>query len=84
MPTPLDLRHLPPPEPLHRILNALNALAPDAHLVALTPHRPEPLLPVLAQWGYAWRIDELDGGGARIAICRREDESTLLADQPAG
>ncbi|KAF1687161.1 hypothetical protein B1992_04005 [Pseudoxanthomonas broegbernensis] len=84
MSAPLDLRHLPPPEPMHRILDALDALAPDARLEALTPQRPGPLLPVLAQWGYAWRIDELEGGGARIAICRREDEAALLADRAAG
>ena len=75
---PLDLRHLPPPEPMQRILDALEGLPAHARLEALTPQRPEPLLPVLAQWGYAWRIEALDGGAARISICRREDAAALL------
>ncbi|WP_374012406.1 DUF2249 domain-containing protein [Pseudoxanthomonas koreensis] len=83
MTAPLDLRHLPPPEPMQRILDAVDALAPDARLDALTPFRPDPLLPVLEQWGYAWRIDDLEGGGARIAICHRGQEAVLLADRTA-
>lgn len=75
MSPPLDLRRLPPPEPMQRILDALETLPPGACLEALTPHRPEPLLPTLAQWGYAWRIDALAGGGARIVIHRREDRA---------
>lgn len=79
----LDLRHLPPPEPMQRILDALDALPARACLHALTPHRPEPLLPMLERLGYAWRIDGLDEGGARIAICRLEDAAMLPADPPA-
>ena len=59
---PLDLRHLPPPEPMQRILDALESMPPHTRLDALTPQRPEPLLPLLAQWGYAWRIQALEGG----------------------
>ena len=79
----LDLRHLPAPEPMQRILDALDALPPGACLHALTPHRPEPLLPVLERQGYAWRIDALDQAGARIAICRLEDAAVLPAAPPA-
>ena len=56
---------------------------PHTRLDALTPQRPEPLLPLLAQWGYAWRIQALDGGSAHITICRREDVDALLGAQPA-
>ena len=41
------------------------------------------LLPLLAQWGYAWRIQALEGGSAHITICRREDVDALLGAQPA-
>ena len=80
---PLDLRHLPPPEPMQRILEALETMPPHTRLDALTPQRPEPLLPLLAQWGYAWRIQALEGGSAHITICRREDVDALLGAQPA-
>ena len=83
MHAPLDLRGLPPPEPMQRILDALDALAPGACLQALTPHRPGPLLPVLEQQGYAWRLDDLSDGGSRIAICRLEDAGALPATPPA-
>ena len=79
MPPLLDLRHLPPPEPMQRILDALETLAAGERLDALTPQRPEPLLPTLARWGYAWRIEGLAEGGARIAICRQQDEAALLS-----
>lgn len=79
----LDLRHLPPPEPMQHILDALDTLPPGACLHALTPHRPAPLLPMLEHQGYAWRLDAMDDGGARIAICRLEDAGLLPADPPA-
>lgn len=82
MSAPLDLRHLPPPEPMQRILDALDALPAGARLDALTPHRPEPLLPTLAQWGFTWRIEPLPGGGAHIAICHRRDHALLEAATP--
>ncbi|HMN36018.1 DUF2249 domain-containing protein [Denitratimonas tolerans] len=77
MSSPLDLRHLPPPEPMERIVAALDALPPGAALVALTPFRPLPLLPMLEAWGFCWRIEDTPDGHARIAICRREDEARL-------
>lgn len=79
----LDLRHLPPPEPMQRILDALGALPPGACLHALTPHRPGPLLPMLERQGYAWRLDDLDEGGTRIAVCWLEDAAVLPAGPPA-
>lgn len=76
---PLDLRHLPAPEPMERIVTALEALAPGAVLVALTPFRPLPLLPLLEDWGFCWKIEELPDGHARIAIWRRDDAARLDA-----
>lgn len=79
MPPLLDLRHLPPPEPMQQILDALETLPSGERLVALTPHRPEPLLPTLARWGYAWHIESLPAGGARIVICHQHEQSALLS-----
>ena len=67
----LDMRHLPPPEPMQRILDALEGLPVRAVLVALTPFRPVPLLPMLEAQGWAWRLADLPEGGCRIAIWRR-------------
>ena len=46
---PLDLRGLPPPEPMEQILHHLHTLPPGERLVALTPMKPLPLLPLLQQ-----------------------------------
>ncbi|MBX3690657.1 DUF2249 domain-containing protein [Dokdonella sp.] len=78
----LDLRDLPPPEPLNRIVEALRSLAPGHRLDALTPFPPMPLLPILQRQGFAWRIDELPTGHARVSICRKEDASVLLTADP--
>jgi uncharacterized protein (DUF2249 family) len=48
----LDLRRLPAPEPMERALQAVDALAPGAELVLLTPLMPVPLLQVLEQRGF--------------------------------
>lgn len=64
----LDLRALPPPQPMQRILDALAGLAPGRRLEALTPLRPLPLLPMLAAQGFSWQLFDLDDGQARIII----------------
>ena len=58
----LDLRDRPPPEPMERILQALPILPDGWRLVALTPMRPLPLLPMLEADGYAWRVLDLEQG----------------------
>lgn len=77
MPSLLDLRHLPPPEPMQRILEAVQQLSAGERLEALTPFRPEPLLPLLAEQGCAWHIESLPSGGVRITICRQQDAALL-------
>lgn len=64
----LDLRALPPPQPMQRILDALADLAPGQRLEALTPLRPLPLLPMLAAQGFSWQLFDLDDGQAQITI----------------
>jgi hypothetical protein len=63
-----DLRHLPAPEPMVRILDALSRL-PDGHtLIARTPCRPVPLLERLAAMGYRTRVVVAPGGDAWVHI----------------
>lgn len=73
----LDLRAKPPPEPMERILDVLRILPSGWQLVALTPMRPLPLLPMLETDGFAWRLLDLEQGGAMVTICRAQ-ESHLL------
>lgn len=73
----LDLRELAPPEPMQRILAALEDLPRGHRLVALTPFRPLPLMSLLDAWGYPYRVHELPAGEACIAICHAEDMAAL-------
>ncbi|WP_313927648.1 DUF2249 domain-containing protein [Pseudoxanthomonas sp.] len=73
----LDLRTLPAPEPMERILDCLGTLQRGERLVALTPFKPVPLLPILDQQGFAYRLDEPGEGGACIVICHAEDRDAL-------
>ena len=79
MPLHLDLRHLPPPEPMERILEAVEALAPGDCIEALTPCWPAPLLPIIEKQGCAWRREPAPDGEARILIFLREDAERFPA-----
>lgn len=78
----LDLRGLAAPEPMERILDALQALPRGQCLVALTPMYPAHLLPILDAWGMAYRASADDAGTARIAICHADDAALLEAHAP--
>jgi len=73
----LDVRGRPPPEPMERILDALEVLPPGWHLVALTPLRPLPLLPMLDADGFAWRLRDLEHGGAVLTVCHAHERHLL-------
>ena len=76
----LDLRNLPPPEPMEQILDAVQSLRPGEHIEALTPFWPAPLLPILEQQGCAWRREPSPSGHhARITIFLREDAEPIFA-----
>ncbi len=51
----LDVRGLSPPEPLIRVLDALDLLAADDTLRVVIDCRPIPLFRTLDRNGYAWR-----------------------------
>lgn len=54
----LDVRGLEPPEPLFRTLEALENLPPGGTLVQVNVRIPQVLLPILAERGFAYEIDE--------------------------
>lgn len=56
--TYLDVRGLGPPEPMMRTLIALETLTPGHTLVQINTRVPQFLLPVLAERGFAWELDE--------------------------
>jgi uncharacterized protein (DUF2249 family) len=66
----MDNRDLDPPEPMVRILAALETMAPGEVLSALLRREPLFLLPELAKRGHAWRgaFEPDDGSTYRILI----------------
>jgi uncharacterized protein (DUF2249 family) len=75
----LDLRNLPAPEPMECVIAALRQLRRGRRIEALTPMRPLPLMAMLDDWGYAYCIEDMPGGQARIFIAHSEDASSLPA-----
>lgn len=64
----LDVRGLPPCEPMERILAACAALAPGDTIHALISREPLPLYPLLQQRGLAWQVLALDEDGCELLI----------------
>lgn len=64
----LDNRGLEPPQPMLRILNALENMAEDDILVARNDRQPLFLYPELQERGYAYRTEPAEDGGYRITI----------------
>lgn len=66
----IDGRELDPPEPLHRVLAALESLADGDELSVLLYCHPTPLFSVLQGNGYAWREEVREDGTHEIRIRR--------------
>jgi len=66
----IDCRELPPPEPMVKALEAVEALLPGQTLTALLPREPRFLFPELEARGHSWRGDQQPDGSYRIAIRR--------------
>lgn len=58
----LDVRTLPPPEPLRRTLERLAELGDDVVLVQENDRAPQHLYPMLEERGYAYETAETDEG----------------------
>lgn len=68
----LDNRGLEPPQPMVRVLDALEGLADDDVLVVRNDRRPLFLFPELEERGYAYETEPLEEGGFLITIRRRQ------------
>lgn len=66
----VDNRGLEPPEPMVRILEALEKLGPDDILVAINDRRPFFLYPQLDERGFIHRTEEREDGSFEITISR--------------
>ncbi len=66
----LDLRDLPAPEPLERVLEACGRLEPGDSLRARTPRFPRMLLPHLERRGLRFEVEEEPDGSALVRIWR--------------
>lgn len=66
----LDVRGLEPPEPMARTLAALETLPRDVTLVQLNVRIPQFLLPVLAERGFTYEIDDSHPGRVLVRIRR--------------
>jgi hypothetical protein len=69
MPPPVDLRGLEPPEPLMRILAAIEAEG-DGPLQFLLAREPYPLYPVLASAGWRHEVRR-EEGAVVLTVTRR-------------
>ncbi|MFS2025071.1 DUF2249 domain-containing protein [Massilia sp. CT11-137] len=58
----LDLRALTAPEPMERVLAALDALPDGTRLRVLLAREPHPLYGILARTGYRWQSEWQDDG----------------------
>ena len=67
----LDNRGLSPPEPMLRILDALERLPANEQLTAQMDRRPVFLFPELEERGYAYDIKQQPEGWFRLTIKRR-------------
>lgn len=66
----LDVRELEPPEPLERVLELLDTLAPDERIRMLHRRDPNLLYPILHREGFTWRTETTPEGEFVILIWR--------------
>ena len=66
----LDVRGLPPPQPMLRVLERVDSLAPGASLTVIHDRRPMFLYPQLEDRGFTHATEEPAPGVVRIVITR--------------
>jgi uncharacterized protein (DUF2249 family) len=66
----LDVRGLEPPQPMLRTLAALETLPAGHELVQVNARIPQFLLPILAERGYAFEVDDSDADTVLVHIRR--------------
>ncbi len=75
----LDVSALVPPEPLERVLQAIQLLQPGEYLRVRHRREPFPLYPLLEEGGYDYRTQPGRDVAFEIFIWQRDDEAARLA-----
>lgn len=66
----LDVRWLEPPEPMARIVGALETMPAGDRLEVLIHREPHPLYRILERDGWRWRSEPAEHGCFRLTIER--------------
>lgn len=66
----LDVCGLHPPEPMERVLSALDSIPDNNRLRVLIDREPFPLYPILQRNGYRYRTEPVEDGRYEITIWR--------------
>lgn len=66
----VDARWAEPPEPMERVLVALDLLRPDEYIRFLIHREPVPLYPILGERGYGYHVRPMSGGCFEVLIER--------------
>lgn len=64
----VDARDLPPPEPMERVLAALDRLKPDEYVRFIAPREPLPLYPLLLRMGCTHTTHMQTDGSCEVLI----------------
>lgn len=72
-PLEIDVSELPPPEPMERILDALENLPRGEYLRVRHSRQPWPLFDILGELGYDYEMEELGPSAFEIRIWRAAD-----------
>jgi len=67
----IDVRGLEPPQPMERILAALNRLQSGQRLLVIHERRPMFLFPRLAERGFSYEINEEETGKVILRIWKQ-------------
>ncbi len=68
-----DVRELPPPEPMNRVLSALERLIPGGYVRMLHRMEPVPLYGILGEMGYSYQLYLEGEAPYEILIYHQED-----------
>jgi len=71
----VDVRGLPPCEPMEQILRGLDALSPGQSLHAILDREPIYLYPILNERGFEWRVLVAADDRFELLIAAAEDSS---------
>lgn len=79
----LDVSGLEPPEPLERVLDALDSLATGERLRVRHRREPFPLYAFLRQLGFRWRTEQTGDAAFDILIWQDADHPMADPDRDA-